>query len=165
MVAEEFDENPHASRKLSELWTQVLDELDTKEIRRADGFSVEGLGDIAETIVTGVLAVDRFSDNAPGIARSETVVGARFPALSSRILVLERAVEELAEEELRAVLVHEFFHGLLVYLDGPERVLELPKAELDEEVEELMRESGFEAEADLIECLRREWPLDARRRG
>ncbi|MHB8878890.1 MAG: hypothetical protein ACYC8T_34750 [Myxococcaceae bacterium] len=163
MAAAEFDGQARASARLSALWMRVVDELDATEFRRPGAPAPETLGDIAETIVTGVFAVERFADSAAGVAKSEALVGASFPAKSSRILVLERAVEELAEEELRAVLVHEFFCGFALYQDGPEHALELSKAGLEEEVDELMREMGFEPEADLVECLRSEWPLDSRR--
>jgi len=165
MASDEFDGNARASAKLSALWMRVVDELDVKEFRRPGARASETLGDIAESLVTGVFAVHRLSSQASGIAKSEALVGASFPAKSSRIFVLERAIAELAEDELKAVLIREFFRGLLVYREGPEHVLGLTAVEQEEESDDLMRELGFETEADLAECLRSAWPLDARRRG
>ena len=162
MGADGPGENARASAKLSALWTRIVVELDSKEIGGAGGVSVSSLGDVAEDIVAAVLVVEKFDDGSAGIAKREAVVGARFPSKSSRIVLLDRAVEELAEEELRAVLVREFFEGLAMYLNGPEHSLDLADDEREDEVDELMREMGFEAEADLAECLNAGWPLSAR---
>ena len=143
--------------KLSALWTQVVVELDARMVRQRDGGSVETLGDIAENIVSAVLAVGRFEDGGTGVARCEARVGPSFPADSSRILVLARAVDELAEDELRAVLIREFFCGFVLYQEGPEHFLEQTREERDEEVDDWMRDLGFEAEADLVESLCGGW--------
>ncbi|MHB8872192.1 MAG: hypothetical protein ACYC8T_00760 [Myxococcaceae bacterium] len=163
MAAAQLDENASSSPRLSALWTDVLVQLDATELPRPDGDSVETLGDIAESIVSGVFAVERFNDGAAGVAKTEVLAGPRFPAESCRILVLERAVAKLAEDELKAVLIREFFRGLLVYTRGPEHVLGLSDAEQEQESDELMRDLGFEPEADLVECLSGEWPLDSKR--